>query len=473
MTEKLFEIFSKRLKVNHVFTIKEIIKATQGTLLQGDASSNVSGVSSDTRMIKEGNLFIALKGPNFDGHSFLSMAVQKGAKALVVSQKPRDRFSEKIDIILVADTRKALGSIAGFHRKRFKIPVIAITGSSGKTTTKEMLAAVLTKRYNVLKNIATENNDVGVPSTLLKLNHDHDIAVLEFGTNHFGEIRWLTQVTSPTVSILLNIGESHLEYFKSLSGVFKEKFDIVRFMKKPGVVIYNKDDRFLKKIPEKKIFGRKISFGLQRPADFLAQEIEIVRHQFLRFKINTNSFQIQAPIWHNVYNALATISCARLFKVSWVDIEIVLKEFSFPKGRQVFHSIGSLNVIDDTYNANPVSFRSAVRTLQDLDSKGRKILLCADMLELGEKSRDLHREVGGLVASAEFDFVFSIGRLAQLITQEVRKKKVSRAFHFSTIERLTKELKDILRPGDTILVKGSRGMHLEKIVDFLKKEFGK
>src|SRR3989344_254109 len=212
-----------------MLTVKEILKATRGKLVQGNPATVVTRVSTDSRDAQKGDLFIALIGDNFDGHDFIVQAVKKQAGALVVSKKIA--VPDNIPVISVPDTAKALGNIAQFYRKSFCIPVIAVTGSTGKTTTKEMIAQVLSARYKVLKNISTENNHIGVPLTILRLKKTHQIAVLELGTNHFGEIRYLTQIAQPTVSVLTNIGESHLEFLRNLSGVFKEKFDIVRYMR--------------------------------------------------------------------------------------------------------------------------------------------------------------------------------------------------------------------------------------------------
>ncbi|MDD3374672.1 MAG: UDP-N-acetylmuramoyl-tripeptide--D-alanyl-D-alanine ligase, partial [Candidatus Omnitrophica bacterium] len=230
-----------------MMNVKEIIKATGGHLVYGDLNQKINGVSTDSRTVLRRNLFIALKGKKFDGHRFLSSVVQKKVNVLLVSQKPKKSFLG-VSVIVVKDTAVALECLAQFHRLKFPIPIIAITGSSGKTTTKELIASVLKKKFNVLKSVATENNFIGVSKTLLNLRSKHDIAILEFGTNHFGEIENLTRIAHPTISILTNIGESHLEFLKTPAGVFKEKKAIYKNLNREGVVIFNEDDLFLRKI---------------------------------------------------------------------------------------------------------------------------------------------------------------------------------------------------------------------------------
>ena len=451
-----------------MLTVKEILKATRGKLVQGNPATVVKRVSTDSRDAQKGDLFIALIGDNFDGHDFIVQAVKKQASALVVSKKIA--VPDNIPVISVPDTAKALGNIAQFYRKSFRIPVIAVTGSTGKTTAKEMIAQVLSARYKVLKNISTENNHIGVPLTILRLRKTHHIAVLELGTNHFGEIRYLTQIAQPTVSVLTNIGESHLEFLKNLSGVFKEKFDIVRYMRPGGRVIFNNDDSYLTKIGVKKLKNRCISFGIYKKADYRATSIR--KNSAVKFRINRDEeIILHSSALHNVYNALSAICCGRLFKISYNDIRKAIKGFTPPKGRQVVHKRGSYAIIDDTYNSNPLSLKSAIDTLSRFHPAGRKILVCGDMLELGRESKRLHSEIGEVVARSGIDGVFSLGKDSRWLSQAAKKKN-SRidSDHFSLKGNLHRRLQQYIKPGDVILVKGSRRLRMEETVEFLKKE---
>ena len=458
-----------------MFNLQEILQATRGTLIKGSefSPSIIQGVSIDSRTIRPGDLFIAIKGDRFDGHEFVGQAIESKAAAVIVSKRNISIPKRNVaPIIFVKDTIQALGKIAHFHRHRFSIPIIALTGSTGKTTTKEMIATVLESRYNVLKNIATENNHIGVPMTLLKLNHQHEIAVLEFGTNRFGDIRWLSQITNPTTAVFTNIGESHLEFLKTPAGVFKEKSRMLNYLHSSPQVIINIDDVYLKKILSRKINGKILTYGIGHPSDFQAGEINLNRDSKLFFKVNKRQgFQLNSLAVHNIYNALAAIACGRLFKIGYSDIRERIAQCSFPKGRQVVHKTKRFWIIDDTYNANPVSVRSALKTLCDLKSPGRKIFVCADMLELGRRCESLHSSIGELIGKSSLNAIFTLGEFSRLISQTAKKQnKTLTAFHEKTIESVHHRLKEYCRTGDVILVKGSRAMRMERTVEFLTKE---
>lgn len=454
-----------------MFTLKEILIATKGVLggVLKPESVRIKSVCTDSRYLKPGDLFIAIQGPNFDGHDFAQEAARKSASAIIISRDIKVS-AKNIAVVRVADTVKALGQIARFHRDRFSIPIIAITGSTGKTTTKEMTAAVLGTRYNVLKNIATENNHIGVPKTLLQLSPKHDVAVIELGTNHFGEIRWLTEVADPTMAVFTNIGESHLESFKSPAGVFKEKSNLAKYMRVPGAVIYNADDRHLSKIVRCKRIKRFVGFGIKNKCDYQADRIHLKENFNLEFRINQKKkFTLKSPAIHNVYNALAAVSCGRLLKIGFSGCCDVIDQFTFPKGRQTLEKIGSRWLIDDTYNANPVSFRSAIETLKKLKIPGRKILVCGDMFELGRQAKRLHGLVGKMAADSDLDFVVTVGKNAKLVSDSVKRRdNHMQAYHCGSLASAFDRLKGYVQSGDAVLVKGSRGMHMEKMVEFLK-----
>lgn len=452
-----------------MFTIKDIIASTRGRLLQGKDSVTVKGVSTDSRSIGKGDLFVAIIGDRFDGHDFVKGVAQRAAGAILVSNKNL-KFPKNIPVILVKDTIMAYGQLARAHRDRFKIPVIAITGSAGKTTTKEMVASVLAKHFRVLKNYATYNNHIGVPATLLKLNSSHEIVVIEFGTNRFGDIRWLTRITNPTVALFTNIGESHLEFLKSPEGVFKEKFELVSNMENPGTVIFNGDDKYLRRIASKKLEHQFISYGTEKNCALKASDIKTINGESLQFKVNGHTFILNSPLAHNIHNALAATACGRLFQISIGVIKSAIARVPFPDGRGVVRKFGSMKVIDDTYNANPISFRSAISALGQLNGSGRKILVCGDMLELGRQSAKLHRSLGKFAAQIELDLVLTIGKFSRLISTGVRKiNDQVEAHHCATMGGINNRLSRYCRPGDTILIKGSRGMRMERAIQFLKE----
>ena len=450
-----------------VHTIKKITKALS---VSGNLSAVTKGVSINSRTIEAGQLFIAIKGANFDGHDFIKDAVQKGAVAVVVSKQIQ--CPDNIAVIRVDDTTKALGLIAAWHRRQFKIPVVAITGSAGKTTTKEMVAHVLGRKYNVLKNIGTENNQFGVPLTLLKLDASHEIAVLELGTNRPGDISWLARITCPTITIFTNIGESHLERLKTRSGVFREKSQLVKFMDPQGTIIFNNDDAYLPGLLKKRGQQTIIRFSCYNKAEYQAADIRVENNQRLRFTVKGWKFSLNTPAAHNIYNALSAISCGLASKIRYNDIITALNRFKFQGGRQEVRKVGRFWLINDTYNANPVSFKSAVHTLDAMHIRGKKIIVCGDMLELGVRSKALHETVGKVIAGSTVKNVLAVGEKAKFITQTVNRlnPRLS-ALHCPDLGEIQRQLADICRPGDAVLVKGSRGMHMERVVEYLEKLF--
>jgi UDP-N-acetylmuramoyl-tripeptide--D-alanyl-D-alanine ligase len=456
-----------------MFTILDIVKATGGELWRGDLKTRVKAVSTDTRKVKKGDLFIAIKGDKFDGHDFVADAIKSGATAVLVMNREL-AFEGKAAVIVVHDTVKALGRLARYHRQRFKIPVIAITGSAGKTTTKEFIAAVLKKKFRVLYNAGTENNHIGVPMTLLKLRKTHQAAILELGTNHFGEISWLAQNTLPTVAVFTNIGPSHLAGLGSPQGVLKEKLTLIDCLAKSGSVILNADDPLLRTVLKRRIPQKVLTYAVEHRAEVKAATVGIKDGRLCFTLQNEDCFRLPAPVWGNVLNALAAIACGQLFKIKIKDVQEAIFSAKAAKGRQCFRSVGGVTIIDDTYNANPLSFKNALRTLALIPRKGRTFLLGADMLELGERTEELHAEVGLCVGESRVDKVLTIGRFARVIGEKAREVRPEiDARHFEKKEEMLNILRHEVRPGDVVLGKGSRGMHMEEVVnglsDFLKR----
>ncbi|MBF0619000.1 MAG: UDP-N-acetylmuramoyl-tripeptide--D-alanyl-D-alanine ligase [Candidatus Omnitrophica bacterium] len=442
----------------------EILDATDGILRTGRKTLRVRGVCTDTRAVRKNELFIAIKGDTFDGHDFIANAVASGASAVLVS-RPGCAVPEGVAVIEVKDTVKALGYIARHYRRRFKVPVIAITGSCGKTTTKEMIASVLKTTYTVLYNKGTENNHIGVPMTLLKLKTSHDVAVIEAGTNHPGEIRWLAEICCPTIAVFTNVGPSHLEGLGTPEGVFQEKVTLLEGLPRDGVVIANADDIFLAGLLKRKLTQKQISYGIVKKADVAAKNIAVDARK-IAFSVGREPMVLNGPVWGNIYNALAAIACGLVLKVLKADIGRGVRRFRSPKGRQVFHRVGRVTVIDDTYNANPVSFRNSVLTLKVLKGKGRAILIAADMLELGSSAEPLHADVGVFAADQGVDMLLTCGSLARVLGDAARQKNPKVVHrHFKDKDTLSAFIQKETRPYDVVLVKGSRGMRMEKIVE--------
>jgi len=453
------------------FTLKQIAHFTGGEIIQGDERIALKGISTNSRAVRKGELFIALIGEKFDGHNFLAEVAAQNAAAVIVSRTDIT-LPRGIGAVRVKDTVKALGRIARAYRDQFKIPVIGITGSAGKTTTKEMLARVLSAKYKVLNNPGTENNHIGVPLTLLKLRPSHDIAIIEMGTNRFGDIPWLVEVAAPTMAILTNIGESHLALLKSPQDVFREKSALIRAVPPQGRVLINTDDKFLRAVPIKDKTHKLITYGIHNKADFQARDIRSKSGK-LYFKMRGGGeFVLAAPVPANVYNALVAISCGRAFNINYNVIRKRLAGFRIKNSRQSIARLGKFWIIDDTYNANPVSFKSALNTLALLECRGRRILVCADMRELGEQSELLHRAVGEFAAAQGVAAVFSFGNFSRHIGLAAKSRcSAIEIFHGESLEEIQPRVRDFCRPGDAILIKGSRGMRMERMVAFLKQNF--
>ncbi|MBP9854037.1 MAG: UDP-N-acetylmuramoyl-tripeptide--D-alanyl-D-alanine ligase, partial [Candidatus Omnitrophica bacterium] len=448
-------------------TIARIIQATNGRLQSGVSSLEIKSVSINTRTLKKGALYVAIKGANHDGHTFIKQAIENGAVAVLVSKKVNVKG---ISVILVKDTVKALGQIANFYRRQFKIPVVAITGSAGKTTTKNIVSSVLSAKYKVLKNERSENNFIGVPLTLFKLKKSHSIAVLEVGTNQKGDIAWLTKITEPDVAIFTNIGESHLEGLKNKTGIFNEKINLAKGLNKNGTIIYNSDDEYLKKIKDLKLTSQKISYSIINKSKFQAKSISVDKNNKTQFKVQNKKYTIVNPGQHHIYNALIAIMCANYFKVDYKDVQKKISKFKPDSNRGLLKKYGSVRIYNDTYNSNPLSFKSALDVISHLNVKGRKIVISGDMRELGRSSKMLHQRIAHDIYAANIDLLLSLGRESQLTVETFKKITNSvPAFHFNARDELHKKIKQFCHAGDTILVKGSRSMNMELTVDYLKK----
>lgn len=472
-----------------VFGLREIYESAAGELIAGDLRKTFSGFSIDSRTIKNGEVFIAVKGARFNGHDFIQDALNKGAGCIVASKNEPLYFGAKLPeaVVLVEDTLKALEDLAYYQRKRFAIPIIAITGSNGKTTTKEMLSCLLGSRYNVLKNEGTRNNIIGVCLSLLNLKSRHDMAVLEFGTNHFGEISKLARIAAPNVGIITNIGPAHLEYFKDESGVLKEKWSLIEDLAFPRIAVINTDDPYLLKkmnsINESsgkitgplesagqpsniKRFLTGFSFGIRGKADFRGVKISRGNKKTV-FYINNLPICLNTPLRINVYNALAAYAAARIFSVDGYDIIKRFAGFRFPPARFQMNNINGLNVINDSYNANPDSMRCAIEAFSNLPVKGRRIAVIGDMLELGSRGEWLHRETGKNLCKAKIDFIIGVGSLSHIACDAALAcgfdaKAVYKCFSIIDARSLVQGL---AKKGDSLLLKGSRAMRLDDILE--------
>jgi len=438
----------------------------------------IKGVSIDSRKIEPQNLFIAIKGESFDGQDFIKEAMDKGASCVILNE---NKFSEKEEYffsstkgkraVLVEDTRAALQNIAKWHRDKFKPKVVGVTGTNGKTTTKEMIAEILSKKYKVLRSEKSFNNQIGVPLTLLKLTSETEVLVLELGMNQPGEIGILTRMVQPDLGLITNIGPAHLEFMGSLERIAQAKFELLESMDEKGVIVLNADDPWLleKGLKEK----RKVyTFGLEREADFVAEKILQNGNGFFSFSVNS-SFPISLKLLgkHNVYNALAAFSVGSILGVEEEKIKEALETYT-PMGlRMELSQVNGVKILNDSYNANPFSMEKALDTLKGMRAEGRKIAVLGDMLELGEKSFEFHKKIGAKIMEYGIDHLFTLGNLSLGFAEGAEKKGFDKGniFSFQDKKTLLENLLGFLKPGDLVLFKGSRKMGLEEVVEGLKK----
>lgn len=461
-----------------VLTITDILRETQGILVRGDEGRSVQGVATDSRTLLPGNLFIALRGEKFDGHRYLDQALAKGAGALLVHQDDGDE-RRGIPVILVPDTLTALGDLAHAWRKRFSMPVLAITGSSGKTTTKEMTAAILSQRKNILKTEGNYNNLIGLPFTLFRLQKDHEAAIVELGTNRPGEIARLTQITAPDMAAVTNIGPAHLEGFGSLEGVAKEKGDIFRYMPAGGTMIMNGDDTYSRDFPVHTA-KRCLTFGLAAHADVSASDLDHLGADGIRFTLNimgaSRDVRLAVTGQHNVKNALAAAALAWAAGSTMDEIVEGLAAFKPISGRMEIIPLGNgAFLVNDTYNANPASVREALSALRDLRGRGQGVAVLGDMLELGHEAENRHREIGGLLADTGVSRAYLRGRFSQATAAGALNRGMAedRITIFDKPAEILTELLAQVDAGDWILVKGSRGSKMEDIANGIVAAIGR
>ncbi|MFH2145745.1 MAG: UDP-N-acetylmuramoyl-tripeptide--D-alanyl-D-alanine ligase [Candidatus Omnitrophota bacterium] len=463
-----------------MFKVSEIIQATRGRLAQGRTNTEIQQITTDSRVVKRGQLFVALKGERFDGHDFVKDALDNGAAGVLIEKK---RLAEIISLkklinkpaIVVKNTTVALGQIARFHRQKFEIPLIAVTGSNGKTTTKEMIASLLSSDLDVLKSQDSYNNQIGVPLTLLKLTASCEVAVVEMGMNHPREVAYLADIALPNIAVLTNIGFAHLEFFKSIANIARAKCELLQALPKRSVAIVNADDANLMH-EAKKYRVKLVTFGIDNNCAYRASGIRM-ENGILKFTLNKkHEFELQMLGACNVYNALAAIATGDTLGVDFEDMQKKLVAFRLSKLRMQVIKTGGIEFIVDCYNANPSSMEAAVSALLSVRGKKRKILVCGDMLELGKYSRKHHKSVGSLIGRSCMDRLVTVGRYGPDVAYAARDAGMDRESIYSCKDcnAAIRILKKELKPGDEVLFKGSRRMRLEiiceRLVNFYKQK---
>lgn len=460
------------ISIDDVLSIGKANVQTSKRKIRGFKSAKI-----DSRAVKKGDLFFAIKGDNTDGHEFVKDAFLNGATAAVVSEKWLKRNSEPLKgqlLIGVKDTVIALGELAGIHRRKFNIPVICIGGSNGKTTTKDLTAAILSEKYNVLKTEGNLNNHLGLPMTLLNLKRNHEISVLEIGCNHFGEIEYLCKIADPDAGLVTNIGKEHLEFFKDLDGVAKAEFELYDYLKKKdgSIMFLNLDDKFINKYSKSISHEKRISYSYGFDSNVKGRFRGYGKDFQPRIEIETGGRRYEAQVStfgkHSIYNGLAAATVGDFYGVGQGKIKKALKSFapSSSKRMEVIRSNGIV-IINDAYNSNPDSVKLGLETLMEAVTPGKKHAVLADMLELGKASRSEHSNIGKIAAKLGVDNIYTFGKESYSTFQSAAKIKNN--FYFDDKEVLASVLMKRLKKGDIVYVKGSRGMKMEDIVNSLTK----
>ncbi|MBI4418439.1 MAG: UDP-N-acetylmuramoyl-tripeptide--D-alanyl-D-alanine ligase [Ignavibacteriales bacterium] len=443
----------------------------------------VSGVTIDSRTVQPGALFVALKGERVDGHNFVTKAVSAGARVVMIERRwalanEALLLSLPVPRLVVDDSVRGLGELARIHRSKFELPVLAIAGSNGKTTTKDMIAAVLGAKYSVLATEGNLNNHLGVPLTLFRLESTHEVAVVEIGTNHPGEITYLCEILLPTHGLITNVGHEHLEFFKTLAGVAKaegELFDWLQtYRSKTGRIFLNGDDPYLsrwrRKLRKLMVYGFEASRPTVRGTSLALSSSACAIFSVRGRQRSSFSVTLATPGLHTALNALAAAAVGLSFRVPATGIQRALEQFH-PSGKrmEVLHLDG-VTVLNDTYNANPDSVRAALRTLVALKTRGKRIAVLADMLELGKTAEQLHRDIGREANRAGIQYLLTYGPLSAA-THDASSALFK--VHYDQKNVLAEYLSELVTGGDIVLVKGSRGMKMEDVVTFLKERLSK
>jgi UDP-N-acetylmuramoyl-tripeptide--D-alanyl-D-alanine ligase len=468
--------------------IRELIKAISGKIIQGNQDCIINRISIDSRTLIPGDLFFAIIGPNFDGHDFVLKTFNRGAVGVVACKGVSTLLqNEQVDknkiIIEVKDTLTALQDWSRYYKSKFKTFNICITGSNGKTTTKEIIAHILSRELPLLKTSGNYNNEIGIPLTLLQLNKSHKLLIAEMGMRGLGEIKTLTSFISPDLAVLTNIGEAHIGLLGSKDNIFRAKSELLQSLDKDGIAILNRDDLYFLKaleiVKNKKVY----TFGIENKSDIMASNIRLASDKGMRFTLvvqNDISKEIYFPLLgrHNIYNALAATTVAFALGKELELIERGLSSFKpLDLHMQLSNFFNGIKILNDSYNASPLSVKSALDTLAEIAQNNRKIAILGDMLELGEKADFYHQEIGKKIVKLSIDMLITVGRGGKIIAQSSIEEGMAeeRVFSFKKNEKikLAKKLLNLTKPGDFILLKGSREMKMEKILEFCQKEYQK
>jgi UDP-N-acetylmuramoyl-tripeptide--D-alanyl-D-alanine ligase len=423
----------------------------------------VSGITIDSRSVRPGDVFFAFAGVRTDGHAFVADAFDRGAVAAVTDASRTDAPDAPPDrwIFRVPDTLAALQDVASGYRALFSMPVVAVTGTNGKTTTKEMIAAVLAGRFRTVKTEGNLNNHIGVPLSVCAWDKSREAAVVEMGANHFGEIRRLCEIVRPTHGVITNIGRGHLEFFGDEDGVLKAKSELLEWLSRDGTAFLNGDDPRLAGV--RRMVPRTVVWGFGGGCDVTGRMLRADASGMSGFELDGRRFRVPMPGSHNLYNALAAAAVGLAFGVDPEAVQDALIRFTPPGLRTEITDVGGVRVINDAYNANPSSVEQAVLSLKSMSGLKRRAVVLGDMLELGDRSEEEHRRIGAFVADVRPNLFLCCGAGMRLAAESAEEKGMRNVRHFENTDGMAGVMAEWLREGDGVLIKGSRGMKMETV----------
>lgn len=452
--------------------IKDILELCEGKLLCGNENEVLDNFCKDTRILQKDDVYVGIKGENFDGNTLYKEAIDKGAKVCILQGIEIDNNyleNKNVSIIMVEDTIKAIGKIANYKRNLYDIPVIAVTGSVGKTSTKDIIASVVSEKFKVLKTQGNLNNHIGLPFTILKLK-DQTAMVVEMGMNHFGEISYLTNIAEPNIAVFTNIGTSHIGILGSRENILKAKMEILESKRITDIVVNNDNDLLNKWAKENKKNIKVHTYGIENKSDINAENIKSYEDCSIYEAVKGNDrLNIKVPVGgnHFVLNSLCAISVGNILSISDEKIIDGIQKFELTKKRMEIKKIkDNITIINDSYNASLDSMKAALKYLGDIKNK-RKIAVLGDMLELGEYSKELHEKVGEEVKNNKIDVLITVGELAKNINNVINNTEIEN-YHFNSNNEASNFLNTYLKENDVILFKASNGMHFTEIIDLIK-----
>ena len=430
----------------------------------------IEGVSTDSRTISKNNLYIPLVGEVFDGRIFIKECEDKGAAAFIINEDYEIKKNINIPYIKVTNTEDALRDLAKAYRKELDIKIIGITGSNGKTTTKDLLTSVLSEKYKVQKTLGNLNNQIGVPKTILNLNEDTEIGVIELGTDNFGDISLTTSIAQPNIAVILNIGDSHLHNLKTREGIAKAKMEIAEGLSKDGIFIYNIDDPILKKIvPTYDLEQNVMTFGQDQNADYIIKRLE-TNTNGVQFKHEDEVYTIPLLGDHQIYNGGFSAMVGELLNLNENQIKNGLKKVSASSNRSTILELDGFDILDDSYKSNPQALLTGLNTCYMLGGYTNKIVVLGDMLELGDDEDKLHYNIGKNIDPSQIHYCLFYGPLSKHMYQGALKNfPKSRIFHFDSKADACDKLKQLICKSTLVFVKGSHGMHMEEIIECVRK----